>query len=187
MVQATIYKIMHLFQTPIGKLPFQTPIGKLPVGVFTLIFFVYLLLIGGDIFTTYLASPQLRYEYNPVIIHFDMNWVEIVAFSILVAFLIFLCFVISLNKLAHNSKKEYWGVCLLGVTIFISHFGYTIFTIANNVLSGVYLGNIDIQCFNSISEWYINEMVQIKWFYEIVLGFYFLISFFLVKVTFRNE
>lgn len=166
---------------------FHAPIGKLPIGVFTFILLLYLSFIGLDILTTYLASPELRYEYNPVIIYFEMTWWEIVTVSILIAFLIFFCFLFSLSKLINNPQMEYWGFYILGASIFIGHFCYTFFTIVNNILSGVYLGNIDIQWLNSISNWYITELVQIQYFYEIIVSFYFLSSFLILNFAFRKE
>lgn len=151
----------------------QALIGQVPISAFILIYIVYLYLTGLDILTTYWVSPNLKYEYNPIIVHTQMDWSSIFVFSISGVTLLYLIFIISLSTL--YIKFKFKTVSLLGISLFICHLSYSTFTIANNILSGIYIYKTKLAFMDKFANWYINKIAIKHYFYETV----FLLNLFL--------
>jgi hypothetical protein len=119
---------------------------------------VYYALIGFDIFTTYLASPDLGFEVNWVIQVFNMSWKQIILSSYLFAAMISILYLTSLGRLITQFKNIPYNkqkstvrlvimdkkLCLnyLVFVIFFTHFLGSIFVIINNLLNYFYLRKI---------------------------------------------
>jgi hypothetical protein len=43
-----------------------------------IIILLYIVLVALDLYTTYLSTPNLVFEANPVIVCFDLNWQQII-------------------------------------------------------------------------------------------------------------
>lgn len=123
-----------------------------------LIILFYYILVGLDIYTTYLATPNLNYEVNFVIRFFDLNWNQIIILAFIGTTLLSYFFVVSSNFLtsyyqksrifnnsffpeAFQEKRILLGILLIG--FFYSHFFTSIFVIINNYLNYLYLYKID--------------------------------------------
>ena len=151
-----------------------TLIGNMPISVLMVIYIVYLFLIGADILTTFGVSPDLKYEYNPVINNTQMGWCSIMLVSFLGATFLFFVFSVSLSTLYFGNR--YKIISSTGIALFICHFSYSYYTITNNFLSGVYLKNINWPLLKQIANWYINKVVEINYFYETILMIHILFS-----------
>jgi hypothetical protein len=61
--------------------------------------------LGLDLFTTHLASPDLRKEANPIIRYFDWGWKEVLLFVFLYIIVVIFLAVLSnkrYNKILHK-------------------------------------------------------------------------------------
>ncbi len=65
--------------------------------------FILLFFIATDILTTYLASPDLKLEANPIILYFGKNWTVLYLFNIVCFLFQTINYVIALNYLKNNN------------------------------------------------------------------------------------
>lgn len=111
-----------------------------------LIFFYYLI-VGLDIYTTYLATPDLNYEANIVIRFFSLNWSQIIILALIGTTFLSLFYFFSFSYLINHYQKSklinvkktriFLGVFFIGC--FYSHFFTSIFVVINNYLNYLYL------------------------------------------------
>jgi hypothetical protein len=121
--------------------------------------FLYFLFICFDILTTYVSSPDLKYEANWIIRLFNLGW----TFLILIDFFIYSLVIISLFIIKNYLNNDYcisinsglktiffeiltnWRLLLsiIGLGIFYSHIINLGLTIINNCLSYNYLSGKD--------------------------------------------
>ncbi len=140
-----------------------------------LILLYYLALIL-DLSTTWLASPDLKYEGNWIVRHFNLNWSQIIIMVTVVALFTSSYFLIGLNYL-HRFYREnmlksgnsfiievLWRKKLLissiGLCCFYAHLFYSYFVCVNNYLHYIYLFRIE-NILTNISTWYINKIILI--------------------------
>ncbi len=77
--------------------------------------------------------------------------------------------------------------------LFIFHFTYSIFTIFNNILSGIFIEKINAPGLNDFSHWYIENLVSHTCFYEkiaillLVLSLGGTVWFFKRKTNYSNS
>jgi NADH:ubiquinone oxidoreductase subunit 6 (subunit J) len=133
---------------------FKTGMSLIPA--YLIIF--YLLFITTDIITTYMASPDLKYEFNRVVRYFNLNFTGIIILAIINATWIIICLFTGrgyvesysdeqneegkslLYKLIHN-----WRLLLafIVITIFYAHLFNSFYVTINNYLSHIYLNRPD--------------------------------------------
>lgn len=99
-----------------------------------LIYILYPIFVLGDLLTTYIGTPDLKYEGNVII-----NWLRLGWFEIIVLTLISVTLVIWLSLIAKRKPKTifFYAIHL----IFYAHYYITIFSVINNAFSGIYLHN----------------------------------------------
>jgi hypothetical protein len=136
-----------------------------------LLIFIYFLFVGLDLYTTYLASPDLKYEGNWLVRNLYLNWNQIIMVGILHAILTCVLFFLAVNyshkKISESintprigllnmlSKDKKLLVSLFMVGYFYNHFLYSFFITINNYLSHLYINKIE-NVFSNISGFYIN-------------------------------
>jgi hypothetical protein len=158
-----------------------------------LLILLYLIFVALDLFTTYLASPDLEFEGNIFINYFKLNWNQII---FLAAFLtIFLaCLFIYASKYVHsffriNSiNKKFSDAAIIrnkkiilsyfAFSCFYSHFFCSIFLSINNYLSYIYLFGIQ-NIFTSISIKYLTVGARMKPYFFLYAYIFFVILAFL--------
>ena len=122
-------------------------------------------IICFDLLTTYMASPDLKYEANPIIRHFQWGWYSIVICN-LILFSIYIFLIITVNKfflkyfrkkglIALKNKSIFYISCCF-VIFFYSVFVGCFFSIINNYFVYLYLYQISDNVFYSMSLQYIN-------------------------------
>lgn len=148
--------------------------GRLRSGVklasLQLLFF-YFLLYTLDILTTFLATPDLKYEGNILIRYFQLNWTQILFGYTIHAIIVIILFSFSLNYIHSyyriNDQKDQktffyeifhrWKL-LLSFIMFVYFFTqlfYTFYIVINNYLSYIFIFKIE-NSFTGISNWYLN-------------------------------
>jgi len=148
---------------------------------------IYFLLIILDLYTTYLASPDLKLEDNFIIKELNLNWPEIIFLAGLFTIILVICFLWALyylNKfyIDYNYKKNKhieWKIvlCIIILTTFYSHLLYSFFIVVNNYLSYVFLYKIE-NIFSKIADLYINNMILGRgYIYRCLMIFSVLIGF----------
>jgi hypothetical protein len=119
-----------------------------------LIVFLYNLFFILDLFTTYLASPDMRYEGNWIVRHFNLNWSQFIFFYsftvLIITSGIFFAFYFLhkyyqenircrgslFSEMVHN-KKLLLSLIILGC--FYSHVINLALIIINNIMCYIYL------------------------------------------------
>jgi hypothetical protein len=140
----------------------------------------YPLLIGSDIFTTYLASPDLKLEANLIIMYFHLNYTHMIILSYTYACFGIISLFISRGYIDHflrehqqnsssviyqvfHNKKMFFSYLLLGGFYF--HFFCSVYCTINNYLSYIYIFDHDNPLIN-ISRSYIESMhIGVKNYY----------------------
>lgn len=155
-----------------------------------LLILVYLLFVGTDLFTTYLASPDLKYEGNWIIRYLHLGWTEILIlvpvnslFEIVILFL-GLSYTHSyyqknrtdsgpgfFRRIFKNKKLVF---SLIAVGYFYNHLFFSIYITFSNYLSHLYINRIE-NIFSGISDYYISI--------EIMCGKLFFPAVHLVMIT----
>ncbi|MBN2769759.1 MAG: hypothetical protein JXR90_03585, partial [Spirochaetes bacterium] len=109
---------------------------KLKAGANTAPAFVillYFLFVALDLFTTYLASPDLKFEGNILINYFNLNWDQIILLAAFFTILLASLFTLA-SKYAHkffrgssiNNKFSY-AVIIRNKKILLSYFAFSCF------------------------------------------------------------
>jgi hypothetical protein len=119
---------------------------------------LYLLFIATDILTTYMASPDLKLEFNRVVRYFDLNFTGIIFLAIIIATCIILCLFTGrgyiesytdgenvkgksvFHMIIHNRKLL---LSLVVITIFFAHLINSFYVTFNNYLNHIYLNRPD--------------------------------------------
>lgn len=151
---------------------------------------IYFLFVGLDMATTYLASPDLKYEYNWIVRHFGLNWVQIILYGSCHALLTVFLFLLALNYI-HSFYKEgtiivrnriavylvhnrLLSISLVLVGYFYNNLFYSVYVTLNNYLSHLYI-NKEENLFSRISDSYIN--------FEIMCGKYFFPITYVISIS----
>jgi len=160
----------------------------------------YYILVGLDLLTTYLASPDLKYEGNYFIRKLELGWLEILLLvtSFLIIITLGLAYInrnyrridngikfIKISKIKiFWSKKLLINFFILG--LFYIHFTYSIFIVTNNYLSYIFLSKVN-NIFTPIANWYINNII-LKYvnFLNYSLLFFILLGFYIAFISVRN-
>jgi hypothetical protein len=136
---------------------------------------LYCLFVASDIYTTYLASPDLKYEGNWVIRYFSLSWSQIIIKDSLTV-LFFICgLLLSINYILsyykENINRENYFILevfqkkklflsIIVITFFYSHLLYSAFLTINNYLHFVYISDMESPV-TKISVWYINKIMMV--------------------------
>jgi hypothetical protein len=167
-----------------------------------LLIIIYYLFVALDMYTTYLASPDLKYEGNWIVRHFDLNWGQIIFFAISGALLLSSIFLIALNYIhiyfeehnlnsGHSILYEIFNkikliLSFLLIGYFYKHLFYSIFVTINNYLSYIYLYRLE-NSLSKISTWYINkEIMYIHFFFPIAHVLFYIIAFTFTAYKLKN-
>jgi len=112
---------------------------------------LYFLFVCTDLYTTWLASPDFKYESNYLIKYFKPGWGEVILFASLwtiilsIMFVVFskrIVFILSSHKDINIEKNELIKKILPGFLItgiFFSHLFTSVFVTINNLLNYIYL------------------------------------------------
>jgi len=153
---------------------------------------IYFLVITLDLYTTYLASPDLKIEDNFIIKKLNLNWPEIIFMAGLFAIILSICLLLAfyyLNRYYsnHNYKKNKQielkiVLCIIILTTFYSHLSYSFFIVVNNYFTYIYLYKIE-NVFRKIADLYINNIILGRiYIYKWLLVFFVLIGFMITLI-----
>lgn len=139
-----------------------------------LLIFFYIVFVGLDLYTTYLASPDLGFEDNWIIRFFQLSFLQTIILAMIFALLLILFFIISMNYLKETMgfinwnlrdsvvlsiiKNKWLSLSFFVIVCFYSHMFYSAFVSCNNYLHYIYIFKID-NVFKGISSWYINKVI----------------------------
>lgn len=160
-----------------------------------LLIFIYILLGIFDLITTYMASPDLKYESNWVVKKFNFNWATLIIYAVINYFIIISLFVFSLNYLSkyfHIKSLGYFKfrfqkikflLSILMIGLFYSHFLSLAHVLINNFLGFIYLReNLGPQWLNDIANNYIPYQKYFIFYLKYILYIPgFIITYFKVK------
>ncbi len=137
---------------------------------------VYLLFVSLDMYTTYLASPDLKYEGNWIVRYFHLGWTEILILvpfnSLMEIVLLYLGLNYTHSYYQKNRtdsgpgffrrifKNKRLVISLFVVGYFYNHLFFSIYITISNYLSHLYINKIE-SVFSGISDYYIS--IEIMW------------------------
>lgn len=145
---------------------------------------VYILFVSLDLFTTYLASPDLKYEGNWIVRYFNLGWTQILILvpvnSLLEILLLYLGLSFThyyyLNNRAGSGsglirrifKNKKLVFSLIAIGYFYNHLFFSVYITFSNYLSHLYINKIE-NIFSGISDYYIGiEIMCGKLFFPAV-------------------
>jgi len=150
-------------------------IGLVPIWLIIL----YIIGVILDAFTTYLATPDLKYEDNFLVKDLKLSWFGLITIGIITVILISIYFMSSIKYLKSPYIKKNnlikCGLSYLIIIVFFYHFLYSYFISINNSLSYFYLRKIPGVFFN-ISEYYISLIKCIPKYYYLLKIYIALVS-----------
>ena len=85
-----------------------------------------LIFIGLDIFTTYLATPDLKLEANPIVQYFDWGWNSLIIYCLII-FIIMTTLIIFANQYILKYLKSKQSPIILNKSIFIVLYAFVIY------------------------------------------------------------
>jgi hypothetical protein len=154
------------------------------------ILFFYYLFVTLDVFTTYIASPDLMYESNWVIRFFKLDFTQIIIASsigvLLITFglLISLCYFHEFYKSGKHDNNYFLSeifqsrkliICLLIMSSFYVHLFYSVFVSASNYLQYLILFKIENKL-SLVASWYINKVLMRYQYYFFWVQVFFIIA-----------
>lgn len=149
----------------------------------------YVLLVILDIITTYIASPDLKYEGNLFVRYFHLGWKQIIFFYSLQTVFALILFSLSRNYIltyyminnggdqksflyeASHKMKLLLGFFFYGW--FIKQFFYTIFVVINNYLGYIYIFKVE-NFITAFSTWFRNIEISTYPFFFPVIEIFFI-------------
>lgn len=162
---------------------------------------LYYLLFLLDLFTSYLATPDMRYEGNLIVRFFHFNWSQFFLFYLLVVLIVTVALLVALShihlnfqkspnfrkklifELFHNKKLF---ICLIVLGIFYSHIINLGHIIINNYLCYIYLFS-KVNIFSRTSSYYItNQSLFLLYINIIPIILGYLIAIYKIKKI-RNK
>ncbi len=148
---------------------------------YNLLFVLYFLLVTLDLYTTYITSPDLNYEWNPIIRYFNLNWTTIITLTYLLISIVFYLYILSFkNQLFKKTNKLTYIVDFLIIIAFTFHFTYSIFVVINNFLSFYYLNGKNQNLF-LLSKKYVIFYNSLPGFFYFINALFLVMSLFLAK------
>lgn len=178
-------------------------------GVFfapALIILFYLLFVTLDLVTTYITSPDLKYEGNKIIRYFNLSWKQIIIIVSIVTIVLIYSFIMSIKTIMCQARSYAIGnstssvkglfrntkvaMSFLLIGFFFTHFYCSIFVSINNYLSYIFLFDIE-NSFTRISFWYITVVKNLYphfyfYNYTFLLVTAFLYSAYYTDQIFKN-
>jgi hypothetical protein len=161
-----------------------------------LIIALYILFVVLDLYTTYMASPDLKKEGNIIIQYFKLNWNQIFISVAVITIILISSFIIATNfinnyfrvniikvntlltEIIFLNKKMLISFFILG--IFYSHLFCSIFLTINNYLSYIYLFDVK-SSLREISILYLTiETKYNPYFFYYAYSFFILLAFLFV-------
>jgi hypothetical protein len=128
---------------------------------------LYYLFILMDIYTTFIATPDLKYEGNWLVRKFNLGWNHILIKDFLILIIMTMSLFIAsdfFHRYFHHGtsgkrnlklfQSKKFLLSFIGFGAFYSHLIYTFFVIINNYLGFIYINNIE-NIFSNISTFYI--------------------------------
>ncbi|MCX6326301.1 MAG: hypothetical protein NT144_06570 [Bacteroidia bacterium] len=143
---------------------------------------LYYLFVALDLFTTYLATPDLRYEGNWIVRFFSLNWSQFIVFYSLIALFVSLSLFIALNYLhkyyqenikfnnaliveSFHNKKIFISFIIMGC--FYSHLINLAHITINNCICYIYLHQIE-NALSKTSTFYVSHQSYFLLYIQIV-------------------
>jgi hypothetical protein len=141
---------------------------------------LYLIFIGSDIYTTYITTPDLKYETNLIIRYFHLNYTHMIILSYTYACFGIASLFISRGYLDHffgdnqpqytsvinlifHSKELFFSYIFMG--FFYYHFFCSVYCTVNNYMGHVYLFKPDSPLF-AMAKTYIEHMhIGVPYYY----------------------
>lgn len=167
---------------------------------------LYFISIAADMITTYIASPDLKYEGNIYVRYFDLGWSQIIIFGALHALFVCSLFLVALNYIHayygehQDSSRGFISEIFQNKKLLLSFFifGYfykhlinSVLISLNNYLAYTYLFKVE-NSLSRIFKWYIN--LQLKFsattFLVSLEVFFFLVALILtiyLGIKIRNK
>jgi hypothetical protein len=161
-----------------------------------LIIALYILFVVLDLYTTYMASPDLKKEGNIIIQYFKLNWNQIFISVAVITIILISSFIIATNfinnyfrvniikvntlltEIIFLNKKMLISFFILG--IFYSHLFCSIFLTINNYFSYIYLFDVK-SSLREISILYLTiETKYNPYFFYYAYSFFILLAFLFV-------
>jgi uncharacterized membrane protein YbjE (DUF340 family) len=132
-------------------------------------FVLYIILISLDLLTTYLGTPDLKLEANPIIQYFALNWTTILILNFVILILL-----ITVTKISDKyiikyyysetkcslSNKTLFVCAILFVILFYCQLITEFFNIINNSLNYIYLHSKHSNILYNVSVNYANLQKQ---------------------------
>ena len=123
------------------------------------------IVMGLDLYTTYLGSPDLRHEANPIVRTFHLNWGKIIIYDVILILVILFSILLSANYIIRHQKAKshhksvgkilfYISCCI--IVFFYSVFWGSCFASINNYFSYLYLYTKTNNLFYSIAMNYVD-------------------------------
>lgn len=160
----------------------------------------YIILVILDIATTYLATPDLKYEGNKIVQYFHLGWSEIILLYTLQVILYTIGFSMSYHyiynyynlngntgdysffKEVFHHKKLLLSFFLYGC--FFKQFFYTTFIVINNYLGYIYIFKIE-NFITAFSTWFRNmEIENYPYFFPVAEAIFIIIG--IIYTIFRG-
>lgn len=126
-------------------------------------YYVYATLVILDLLTTYIGTPDLKYEGNLIIRYLGLNWVQIILLALLFTTLII---ILSINAHKRINTSKRISITSLILLIFYSHYYYSFFVITNNIISTIYIQSITNSFFYPAAELYIEIVTYFTPFFH---------------------
>jgi hypothetical protein len=162
---------------------------------------IYLLFVVGDLFTTFLATPDLGYEANLLIRYFNLTWAQIILFTGCFAILNSILFIYSekifssKGQLISNQFKKSPLTKFLNLRFllflfqwtFYSHLAISIFVSINNYLNYIYLYKPFSRIYDFAFEYVLYETFMGPFYFIFLQGSLIFICLFIVYYKVRSK
>jgi hypothetical protein len=145
-----------------------------------LLYFIYLILVAGDVLTTFLASPNLKFENNFIITKFNLSWSQIIAGAYIGSNILFFLFLYFSHRLKYARSLFEKRILQIMISIFVYHFCFSFFITINNLLSLIYLQQRAHGFILSVVKCYIGLIYQYNNFYFLFSLAIYILSLYLV-------
>ena len=132
---------------------------------FSLLIILYIIGVGLDTYTTYLASPDLKFEDNFIVSQLNLKWTALILMGSIITIVNISIFLYAKNYfkgISINNIKS--SIILFGIFGFYYHLIYSYLITINNYLSYIYLYSKNSILYN-ISNTFISNRTYVFYIY----------------------
>ncbi len=148
------------------------------------LYIIALIAVSSDVITTYIATPDLKYEGNLFVLYFKLNWTGVLIYCFGGLQLYFAIYWLATKVLEKTHNRLIVFILKTVIATFYTHIVLSFLMIPNNLIGWMYLNHIHIPIISNITNPVLRLMHKYPNYYFLLVAIVFVGM--MIWVFFRN-